>query len=96
MHWSFGDLKTWESADLPQMDHFATYDHHHNMVRRLNFLPPSLRGGQVKKGVAYLSFQYIIDPSNTFSYIFKRRVKILQNFCRCSQESTNLSSPSSQ
>lgn len=67
-------MKTWDAGNLPRQDHFDTYDHHHNMVARMDLIPPSLRGNQVRKGVAFLNFQYIIDPgeSDSFLHILER------------------------
>ncbi len=44
------------------MEQFKINDHHHNMMSRLQLLPPSLRGNQVRKAVAFLNVQYILDP----------------------------------
>ena len=46
---------------LPWQDNVEALDHHHNMVARLNKLPPSLRGNQVKKNVAFLHLQQIFN-----------------------------------
>lgn len=46
------------------MESFDSIDHHHNMVRRLELLPPSIRGNQVKKAVAFLNLQFVLDASD--------------------------------
>ena len=64
-HARFNQLRTWDPAELPRgknLAHFEDHDHHHNMTHRLDLLPPSLRGNMVKKGVAFLNLQYLIDP----------------------------------
>merc|ERR1719414_201733 len=52
--------RTWKSDELPASKEFAILDHHHNMVRRLQLLPFSARGNQIKKNVAYLYLQHIL------------------------------------
>ncbi len=70
-------MKTWEAGNLPRQDHFDTYDHHHNMVARMDLIPPSLRGNQVRKGVAFLNFQYIIDPGESDSFFtYVREIEV--------------------
>merc|ERR1719429_48289 len=53
-------VRTWTPSDLPASKDFAILDHHHNMVRRLQLLPHSARGQQIKKNVAYLYLQHIL------------------------------------
>jgi hypothetical protein len=38
-------------------------DHHHNAVHRLDLLPPTFRGNQIKKSVAFMHLQQFVDPS---------------------------------
>lgn len=53
-------VRTWKQSDLPASKDFAVLDHHHNMVRRLQLLPLSARGNQIKKNVAYLYLQHML------------------------------------
>ena len=53
-------VRTWKPNELPASKDFAHLDHHHNMVRRLQLLPFSARGNQIKKNVAYLYLQHIL------------------------------------
>ena len=53
-------VRTWTASELPASKEFAILDHHHNMVRRLQLLPHSARGQQIKKNVAYLYLQHIL------------------------------------
>merc|ERR1719471_2067049 len=53
-------VRAWTPSDLPASKDFAILDHHHNMVRRLQLLPHSARGQQIKKNVAYLYLQHIL------------------------------------
>ena len=55
------EMMNWEKDEVPQFRHFTSLDHHHNMLRRLNFIPPSLRGNQLRKYVAYLQLQEMLD-----------------------------------
>merc|ERR1712020_554152 len=58
------EMKTWTKEEMPRNDMMVTIDHHHNMVYRIRLLPPTFRGNQVKKILAYMCLQQIIDPSN--------------------------------
>ena len=53
-------VRTWGQSELPASKDFALLDHHHNMVRRLQLLPLSARGNQIRKNVAYLYLQHIL------------------------------------
>ena len=53
-------VRTWKTSELPASKDFALLDHHHNMVRRLQLLPFSARGNQIKKNVSYLYLQHIL------------------------------------
>lgn len=57
-------IRTWAREELPACAQFDELDHHHNMVRRLQLLPPSLRGNQLKKNVAFLNLQQILNLGN--------------------------------
>lgn len=56
--------KTWPDDDVPALSHFNEIDHHHNMIRRIQFLPFSPRGDQVKKNLAFLYLQQVLDCGN--------------------------------
>ena len=58
------EMKTWTKEEMPRNDMMVTIDHHHNMVNRIRLLPPTFRGNQIKKILAYMCLQQIIDPSN--------------------------------
>ena len=58
------EMKTWTKEEMPRNDMNVTIDHHHNMVNRIRLLPPTFRGNQVKKILAFMCLQQIIDPSN--------------------------------
>ena len=58
------EMKTWTKEEMPRNDLNVTIDHHHNMVNRIRLLPPTFRGNQVKKILAFMCLQQIIDPSN--------------------------------
>jgi hypothetical protein len=58
------EMKTWTKEEMPRNDMLVTIDHHHNMVNRIRILPPTFRGNQVKKILAFMCLQQIIDPSN--------------------------------
>ncbi|XP_059094587.1 uncharacterized protein LOC131889490 [Tigriopus californicus] len=60
-HEGIEQIRTWSREELPACAQFDELDHHHNMVRRLQFLPPSLRGNQLKKNVAFLNLQQILN-----------------------------------
>ncbi len=54
-------IRNWATDDVPTLPHFQEIDHHHNMVARLQLIPPSYRGNQVKKNVAYLHLQQLLN-----------------------------------
>ena len=58
------EMKTWTRDEMPRNDMNVTIDHHHNMVNRIRYLPPTFRGNQVKKILAFMCLQQLIDPSN--------------------------------
>ena len=64
--------RTWKREELPATDThvFENLDHHHNMVRRLQLLPLTARGNQIKKNVAFLYLQYMLEtPKLSLRYV---------------------------
>ncbi len=60
-------IRTWQKNELPCRSHFDGLDHHHNMVRRLAFIPSSHRCVQVKRSVAFINLQQLINPEGEVS-----------------------------
>ena len=60
--------RTWKRDELPAPCVFDNLDHHHNMVRRLQLLPLTARGSQIKKNVAFLYLQYMLEPPRLSLY----------------------------
>ena len=52
---------TWDRDAVPALDHLGIMDHHHNMVQRVQLLPPTFRGYAIKKNVAFLQLQLLMD-----------------------------------
>lgn len=47
---------------MPLTEAFQCIDHHHNMLKRLQLIPPTFRGNQVRKNMAFIHLQQIINP----------------------------------
>lgn len=56
-------IQTWEENALPatKSGNFETLDHHHNIVWRLKLFPNSVRGNQIRKNVAFLNLQQLLN-----------------------------------
>lgn len=52
---------TWDRDSIAPLDHLGTMDHHHNMLQRVQLLPPTFRGNMIKKNAAYLQLQLLMD-----------------------------------
>ena len=62
-------MRRWKRDELPALDQFKGIDHHHNTLRRLKWLPPSHRGTQIRRSVAFAALQFILDSGRT-RYIY--------------------------
>jgi len=55
---SFANLRPWLPEEVPTfMENYHIVDHHHNIVRRLDLLPPTHRGQIIRKMLAHFHFQ---------------------------------------
>ena len=67
---SFENLRPWLPEEVPSFmtNNFEIIDHHHNIVRRLDLLPPTHRGQMIRKMLAHYHFQEFLGKgigSNT-------------------------------
>lgn len=69
-------VKRWDRNEVPDAGRFEVMDHHHNMLRRLQILPHSHRGGEVKKCMSFLYLQQILDTED-FGLIYGASIKDL-------------------
>lgn len=69
-------MRRWGSDEVPAFEQFGNMDHHHNKIVRLQLIPPTVRGNQVKKNVAFIHFQQIIDTGSRNNNCFMSCVRL--------------------
>ena len=55
------NLRPWFEDEVPNIAKLRDHDHHHNVVRILDFLPLTHRGNEIRKMVAYYHLQRFFE-----------------------------------
>ena len=66
---SFANLRPWLPEEVPSFmtNRFEIIDHHHNIVRRLDLLPPTFRGQIIRKMLAHYHYQEFLGKGITMA-----------------------------
>ena len=52
------DLKTWMDEEVPKFpSRNSEMDHHHNIIRKMDLLPPTARGQVLRQLISYFYFR---------------------------------------